>query len=42
LFWSRQLEVFTFMAVNNNNKRQNYDNSWNHIEVYNEKMLLYY
>jgi hypothetical protein len=25
------------MAVNNSNKRQNYDNSWNHIEVCNEK-----
>jgi hypothetical protein len=31
------LEVFTFMAVNSNNKRQNYDNSWNHIEICNKK-----
>jgi hypothetical protein len=37
LIWSCQLEVFTFMTVNSNNKRQNYDNSWNHIEVCNEK-----
>jgi hypothetical protein len=29
------------MAVNSNNTGQNYDNSWNHIEVYNEKMVLY-
>jgi hypothetical protein len=28
-----------FMAVNSNNKRQNYDNSWNHIAVYNDKMV---
>jgi hypothetical protein len=28
------------MAVNSNNKRQNYDNSWNHIEVCNDKMVL--
>jgi hypothetical protein len=39
LIWSRQLEVITFMAVNNN-KRQKYYNSWNHIEVCNEKMMM--
>ena len=29
------------MAINNNNKRQHYDNSWNHIEVYNENMVVH-
>ena len=37
LIWGRQLDVFTFMAVNNNNKRHNCDNSWKHIEVCIEK-----
>ena len=37
LVWSRQPEVCTFTPVNSKNKRQNYDNSWNHIEVCKEK-----
>ena len=37
LIWGRQPDVFTFMAVNNNNKRHNCDNSWKHIEVCIEK-----